>query len=142
MPGKKSCVSLIGYCLLATLAAALVFALIMAGGSAALASRQQAGDNESSTQLASATAELQNFEGMVTDSSCGARHLRNSSRSPAECARFCVRGGAEYVLVDGERRYRLEGDRDLLEHLVGTRVSLRGMRQGETISVRSAGPVF
>jgi hypothetical protein len=46
------------------------------------------------------------------------------------------------VLVDGDRRYRLAGDRALLEQLLGTRVSVRGTRQGETIFVRSAGAVF
>ena len=142
MPGKKSCISLITYCLVATLGAALAFALIVTGGSVALASRQQA-DDEASTQLVPHSAtELQSFRGMVTDSRCNGRHLRNSGLGPAECAHLCLRRGAGYVLVDGERRYRLEGDPQLLEPLVGTRVSVRGTRQGETISVRSAGPVF
>jgi hypothetical protein len=141
VPGKQSWISLITYCVLATLGAALAFALIVAGGSVALASRQQS-DDQASAELVPHSAELQTFRGMVTDSHCNARHLRNSGLGPAECARLCLRRGASYVLVDGERRYRLEGDPQLLEHLVGTRVSVHGTRQGETISVRSAGPVF
>jgi hypothetical protein len=128
--------------LLTTLGAALAFAIIVAGGSVALANHQQPGDSGASERLAPPGDQLQSFRGMVTDSHCGARHLRNSALGPNECARLCLRRGAGYVLVDGERRYRLEGDPELLERLLGTRVSLHGTREGETISVRSAGPVF
>src|SRR5437879_13611381 len=79
---------------------------------------------------------------MITDSHCGARHLSNSHLGPAECARACVRKGASYVLVDGERRYTLTGGEDILGRLAGERVNVSGTRQGQTILVSSAAPVF
>ena len=79
---------------------------------------------------------------MITDSYCGARHLRSSHQSPAECARTCVRRGASYVLVDGNRRYQLTGGDDTLGRLAGQRANVTGTRQGDTIMVNSAAPVL
>jgi hypothetical protein len=57
----------------------------------------------------SATAD-QTFAGLITDSRCGARHRMNSDKTPAECARSCVRNRGHYILVNGEKIYALEGD--------------------------------
>src|SRR5436190_22706897 len=90
MQPKRSWITLIGSCLLMALGAALAFAIIVAAGSAALAGRQ----SSDGSQLASpATPEIAPgglYQGVVTDSRCGARHLKNSHLSPAECARICV----------------------------------------------------
>ena len=72
---------------------------------------------------------------MITDSRCGARHRMNSGKTSAECARSCVRHGAHYVLVDGEKIYALEGDPDQLEKLAGERANIVGMLEGDTIKV-------
>ena len=79
----------------------------------------------------------QTFAGMITDSRCGARHQRNSDKTSAECVRSCVRNGAGYVLVDGERIYALQGDSMQLEKLAGERVNVTGMREGDTIRVKA-----
>jgi hypothetical protein len=166
---KRSWISLVGYCLMTALGAAMVFAIIVAGGSVALAHHQSAMGEEVQNDAAAASpqisAETQNgasaaqqnsdqqnapatpqhsdiesFSGLVTDSYCGARHKRRSNLTPEDCARACIRKGASYILVDGDRRYKLSGEEESLDKLLGTRATITGMRQGETISVSSAGP--
>jgi hypothetical protein len=159
---NRSWVSLIGYCLMTTFCAALVFAIIVAGGSVALASHQSASAEElqedtpaipqnaaltdqqqSGQEQAPATpqhADLSEFSGLVTDSYCGARHQRHSNLTPEDCTRACVRRGASYVLVNGDHRYILSGNKESLNKLLGTRVTVTGTLQGETISVTSATP--
>ena len=164
----RSIISLISYCVVTAVGAAVVFAIIVAGGSVALASHQNASAEElqegaavpqnfaevqsgapstrqSSDQQDQAPGEpqhpdLASFSGLVTDSYCGARHQRSSKLTPEDCARACIRNGATYVLVNGHRRYNLSGNEESLNKLLGTRATITGTLQGETISVTSAGP--
>jgi hypothetical protein len=162
----RSIISLVSYCLMTALAAALVFAIIVAGGSVALASHQSASadDFQQDAAVSQNSAELQNeartqqhsdqqdqapagphsdlssFSGLITDSYCGARHQRRSKLTPEDCARACIRNGATYVLVNGHHRYNLSGDEESLNKLLGTRATVTGILQGQTISVSSAGP--
>lgn len=167
MKHKRSWISLVGYCLMTAFGAALVFAIIVAGGSVALASHQTASVEEMQNNLSAVPqsssemqtvaqvqpsgqpteapavpqhSDLATFSGLVTDSYCGARHQRHSNLRPEDCARMCLRNGAAYVLVDGDHRYKLSGSEDSLSKLLGTRASITGTRQGETISVSAAGP--
>ena len=169
MKHKRSWISLIGYCLMTAFGAALVFAIIVAGGSVALASHQSASgeemqndasavpqssakiynvaqavsqhsDQQNDSPAAPQHSDLATFSGLVTDSYCGARHQRYSNLTPENCARACLRNGATYVLVDGDHRYKLSGSKESLNKLLGTRASITGTLQGETISVSSAGP--
>lgn len=77
------------------------------------------------------------FSGVITDDHCAARHDMNSGQSPAECTRACLRRGAKYILVNGDRSYRLEGNPDQLDKFTGTRVNLTGSRKGDRIQVSS-----
>lgn len=73
--------------------------------------------------------------GVITDTQCGARHVRDSTMSAAECARFCVRNGARYILVDGEKIYQLKGDFSDLGSAAGQRVVVSGTVQDDIINV-------
>jgi hypothetical protein len=166
---RRSWVSLLGYCLMTAFGAALVFAIIVAGGSVALASHQstsveemqnnasavpqssakmqnvaqavsQHSDQQNDAPAAPQHSDLVTFSGLVTDSYCGARHQRHSNLTPEDCARMCLRNGATYVLVDGDHRYKLSGSEESLSKLLGTRASITGTLQGDNISVSSAGP--
>jgi hypothetical protein len=145
---KRSVISLIGFCVLTTLGAALGFAVVVAGGSLALASHQYSAEPQELSLVAQNGAQSApnpvgaTFNGMITDSFCGARHLRRSHQNSAECARTCVRKGARYVLVDGNRRYQLTGGDDALDRLAGQRATVTGTRQGNAIAVDSAAPVL
>jgi hypothetical protein len=134
--------SLIASCMLLAIGAALAFALIVAGGSVALASHQESEGKESGAAIPQVEPAGATFHGMITDSRCGARHLRKSRMSSAECARSCVRKGSTYVLIDGDHRYLLTGDEDQLEPIAGTRATITGTRQGDTISVSATNPRF
>ena len=163
----RSIISLISYCVVTAVGAAVVFAIIVAGGSVALASHQNASAEElqkdaavpqnlAETQNKAVTqqrsyqqdqapadpqhSDLSSFSGVITDSYCGARHQRHSNLTPEDCARACIRNGATYVLVNGHRRYNLSGNEESLNKLLGTRATITGTLQGETISVTSAGP--
>jgi hypothetical protein len=135
--------SLVSYCVLMALAAALVFAIIVAGGSVALASHQNAAveDGKEVTPATPAPQAATAFTGMITDSHCGARHKRKSNMSSGDCARACFRKGASYVLVDGNRRYTLVGGEGALDKLVGERAKVTGTLQDDAIVVDSAAPL-
>jgi len=77
------------------------------------------------------------FSGVITDDHCAARHDMSSGQSPAECTQACLRRGAKYILVNGDRSYRLEGNPDELGKFTGTRVSLTGSLKGNRIQVGS-----
>ena len=140
----RSWVSLLAFCIGAVLAFSVGFATVIAGASVAVASHQMGNSGADDVAPASPAPEPgTTFTGMITDSHCGARHIRNSHQNAAECARACFRRGASYVLVDGERRYTLVGEENALGKLAGERVSVRGTRQGDAILVNSAAvPVF
>ena len=142
MKRSQSWISLIGSCLLMALGAAIAFAMIVAGGSVALAGHQNSAETQQALPSVPSPGIATTFSGVVTDSHCGARHLRTSHLSPAECARECVRKGASYVLVDGDRRYVLSGGDEVLRKFAGTRVNVTGSREGGTILVSSAAPIF
>lgn len=142
MQPTRSWLSLIGTCVLMALGAALAFAVIVAAGSVALADRQNSDDTQLTSPATPQVVPGGFYEGVVTDSHCGARHMRNSKLSPAECAHLCVRQGASYVLVDGNRRYRLLGNEEDLAKYAGQRIRISGTRQGETIQVSSAASLF
>jgi phage tail tape-measure protein len=154
---KPSVISLIGFCFLTATGAAFAFAILAAAGAIALADPQNIQPknpqpNSSVTPGNSSIAKNDplaripqandTFNGMITDSRCGARHMKRSRQNSAECASACVRKGASYVLVDGDSRYRLAGGGDSLSKLAGQRATVTGTRQGNTITVSSAAPLL
>jgi len=136
---NQSWISLVGFCLILVLGSALAFAVVVAGASVALGDRLAAASDDA--QDAGALASNSKFTGVVTDSRCGARHMRNSQLNAADCARLCVREGASYVLVDGNHQYRLSGDEKALDKLAGQRVTIVGNQQQGVIDVESVAPL-
>jgi hypothetical protein len=137
----RSWISLVGFCMGTVLLASLALATIVAGASVALASHRAEGTSEEGREVIPTTPPAEagtTFTGMITDSHCGARHMRTSHQTSAECARACFRRGASYVLVDGDRRYTLVGGETWLSKFAGERVNIIGTRQGDAILVNSA----
>jgi len=135
--------SLVGFCTVTVLATSLAFATIVAGASVALADhRADAASGDGERAISPATPNPQPadsaFSGVVTDSHCGARHMRNSHQNASECARACFRRGASYVLVDGDHRYTLVGAESDLSKLAGERAHVIGTLQGNAILVNAA----
>jgi hypothetical protein len=82
-------------------------------------------------------AVTQSFDGVITDTHCGAKHTPAIPESAADCARACVHSGEHFALVNGDKMYVLEGENRLLNRAAGERVTVTGTLNGNTISVTS-----
>jgi hypothetical protein len=77
------------------------------------------------------------YEGMVTDSRCGAKHQSSIGKTATDCTRACVHAGSQFALVDGDNTYLLEGHPTELKQAAGLRSTITGTLRGNTISVFS-----
>jgi hypothetical protein len=77
----------------------------------------------------------QTFEGMVTDSRCGAKHQSSIDKSATKCAVACVHAGAQFALVVGDKTYLLDGDVVELKAAAGLRATITGTLRENTITV-------
>jgi hypothetical protein len=86
-----------------------------------------------------AAATLQTFTGKVSDAMCGAKHTEGLA--PAACVRACVKKGAKYALVVGDKVYTLDtsdqATLDTLNKLAWEQAKVTGTADGATISVKS-----
>jgi len=117
-------------------AVAFVLALLLAtlGAAAGAAS----GEHESAqTSGSQPTKDVRTFEGMVTCSTCGAKHPAALNRPATVCVRMCVHAGGDFALVDDESLYLLDGDRVVLTKVAGQRARITGNLSGHTIKVSS-----
>jgi hypothetical protein len=135
---NRSWLALITFCATTTLVAALGLALLFASATVAyaVAHSLQAPANPPADANHPAPA-TQKISGVITDSKCAAKHAKNSRKSSAECTKACVRGGAKYTLVNGDKVYTLEGKQDQLERVAGERATVEGIVDGNTIKVAS-----
>jgi len=150
---NRSWISLIGFCLITVLGTALLFAVVVAGASVALAGHEQPAQSPAEAQGAAPSSDSQQpsqaqnsdlttINGMITDSYCGARHRRYKDLTPAECAAACIRNGAHFILVNGYHRYTLSGSNASLAKLIGTRANVTGTLENDTIVVSSVAPML
>lgn len=95
-----------------------------------------AATEESAQQVPPSTNE-QTYEGMVTCSRCGAKHSAALGQKAADCARTCVRDGANFALIQGNATYLLDGDLGVLGRLAGQRARIVGELNGKTIRISS-----
>jgi hypothetical protein len=96
-----------------------------------------AGEPESGQRESPSAIPLQTFEGLITDTQCGARHAAAFGKAPADCTRACVHGGEHFALVDGDALYLIEGDPLMLKAAAGQRVRVSGTLNGKKISATS-----
>jgi hypothetical protein len=95
-------------------------------------------ENSSAAQTSSDPEE--NYEGMITDTHCGAKHQASIGKTASDCARACVHAGAQFALINGDKTYTLSGDLQQLKHAAGSRAKVVGVRHGDTIDVASIRP--
>ena len=79
----------------------------------------------------------QTYEGMVTDTHCGARHEAAIDKTARDCTRACVHAGAQFALVNADKLYILTGDLETLKRSSGRRSKIVGTLNGDTIIVSS-----
>jgi hypothetical protein len=84
-------------------------------------------------------ADTQTFTGKVTDSMCGAQHKEGIP--PADCVRACVKHGAHYALLVGDKVYTLDTENQSqmneLNKLAWEDARVKGTANGDTITVAS-----
>jgi hypothetical protein len=114
------------------IACALALLIATLGAVAAAASNPESTRTEPPTPSGT-----QIYEGMVTDTHCGARHSAAMGKTATDCTIICVRAGEQFVLIDGDTRYVLEGDRVTLKQVAGQRARIIGTLNGKTISVEA-----
>ncbi len=110
--------------------AMMIAALGMVAGSAAA-------EPLSNQSQPSSEIPVQNYEGLITDTQCGAQHSAAIGKTATDCTLACVHGGGQFALVDGDATYLLEGDLATLKRVAGQRVRVMGTLNGKKISVRS-----
>lgn len=77
------------------------------------------------------------YEGIITDTRCGAKHSAAVGKSAGDCTRLCVHSGEQFALVDGEKMFVLQGQPEALKRAAGERVTVAGTLSGNTIAVAS-----
>jgi hypothetical protein len=132
-PHDRSWFTLIAYFLLTTLASSLVFAAVFAGVTAAIGDSTKTADELQAEPVVPG----QHFSGIITDAHCGSKH-EDSEKDPSDCATICVRNGARYAIVNGDRKYELVGELWQIGQFAGQWVNLTGVLDGGTIKVSSA----
>jgi hypothetical protein len=78
----------------------------------------------------------QTFTGVVSDNMCGKQHMAKD-KPAAQCARECVKAGADYGFVVGDKVYTLKGDRAQIDKFAGQKATITGDAKDETINVSS-----
>ncbi|MBZ5570335.1 MAG: hypothetical protein LAO09_00470 [Acidobacteriia bacterium] len=146
---RRSPFALIVFCATAALVAALASAVVFTSATVALAVARGTPASEERVALAQAeksgegnqappdAPQSRIFAGMITDDHCGARHAPDSGKSPSECVKMCIGHGSHYALVNGDKRYLLEGDSEELGKLASQRANIAGSLSGDTIRVSS-----
>ncbi len=124
--------SLIALCVTVACAAAIVLAIVSATTALAVTTKE----SPSTEAKADASDRQKVLKGVVSDSSCSARHV-SEDKTAAECVRACVRHGAQYALIAGERVYLLDGNLAEIDHLAGQRAEVVGLLEGDQLTVRS-----
>ena len=78
----------------------------------------------------------QTLTGEVSDSMCGVKH--EMPGKAADCTRACVKHGANYSLVVGDKVYKISADSQakVMDHL-GDKVKVEGTLSGDTITITS-----
>ena len=83
------------------------------------------------------SADPQTWAGKISDSMCGKTHTMGGAKpDDAKCTVDCVKGGGKYVLVVGEKIYKIANQKfaDLEKH-AGVAVQLTGELKDDTITV-------
>jgi hypothetical protein len=133
MKQNRFWLSLIGLCIVVACAAAIVLAIVSATTALAVTTSDEPPAAEAK---ADAAVRQRVLKGVVTDTSCSAKHV-SEDKTAAECARTCVRHGAQYALVSGEKMYLLDGNLADVDQLAGQRAEVMGSVDGDLVIVRS-----
>ncbi|MDR3723471.1 MAG: hypothetical protein P4K83_03170 [Terracidiphilus sp.] len=83
-----------------------------------------------------ALAAQQTYEGVISDSMCGNKHMM-PGKSDAKCIQECVKAGSKYVLMVGPKMFTLDAKPQTIASLAGKHVKITGELKGSTLSIQS-----
>jgi hypothetical protein len=141
MKQNRFWLSLIALCVAVACAAAMLLAIVSATTALAVTTSEEPSAifaKEEPSPVAGEQTALHHrvLKGVVSDTSCSAKHV-SQDKTAAECVRVCVRHGAQYALVAGERMYLLDGNLSEVDRLAGQRAEVVGSLEGDLVTVRS-----
>jgi hypothetical protein len=82
-------------------------------------------------------AASQPIDGVISDSMCGKKHTMMTGKTDAQCIQECVKNGASYALVVGDKVYTLVAKPQTIAPFAGKQVHIEGDVKGNTIAVTS-----
>ncbi|MGA8270949.1 MAG: hypothetical protein WB919_05270 [Candidatus Sulfotelmatobacter sp.] len=118
--------------LVSAISCAVALFLVTVGAAGTRAAEPESGQTPQTSDVHAET-----YEGMITDTHCGAKHSAAVGKSAADCTRLCVHSGEQFALVDGEKMFVLQGQPEALKRAAGERVKIAGTLKGNIISVAS-----
>ena len=130
MKANRFWLEIIALCI--SIACALALLIASLGAAAGAASEPEP---RQTTEPSQPQEQEEVYEGMITDTRCGAKHQAAIGKSAGDCTRVCVHGGAQFALIDGDKAYALEGDMPLLKRIAGRRSRIVGTLNRNTITV-------
>ncbi len=141
MKQNRFWLSLIALCVAVACAAAILLAVVSATTALAVTISEEPSpsfprEGPSSVSGEQAWSRQRVLKGVVSDTSCSAKHV-SQDKTAAECARACVRHGAQYALISGEKAFVLDGNLVEIERLAGQRAEVVGLIDGDLVMVRS-----
>lgn len=80
-------------------------------------------------------AENRSFTGILTDDMCVSKHTMMPGKPDSDCVRACVRAGSKQALLVGAQVYKLSGNSEEVDKLVGQKVKIVGELAGDSIRV-------
>jgi hypothetical protein len=81
-----------------------------------------------------ANAATQSFTGVISDSMCKQKHMM-AGKTDAQCTEECVKAGASYVLLSGDKVYTLNAKKGIIAPFAGKKVQIQGELNSNTIAV-------
>lgn len=85
--------------------------------------------------------QVQELTGTVSCNRCFSQHTSfHKGQTNFSCTLMCVGQGADYVLIVGDKRYVLQGNKSQLEKFAGGRAAVSGEVHGNILEVKSLLP--
>jgi len=79
------------------------------------------------------------WTGYVSCAKCGAKH-HDGSQASVDCVKGCIKGGAQAVLVVGDKTIKITNAAKVPESLYGLKVTVKGTLKGDAVEIASIAP--
>jgi hypothetical protein len=90
-----------------------------------------------------AAPKAEKWTGTISDSMCGKSHGANGGtvQKDHDCTAKCVKGGSEYVLVVGDKVYKIANQKFAgLDKDAGQKLDVQGTMKGDVVTITKIAP--